>query len=137
MIRNIQPKYTMWSADQTLTTASYTTVWSGNSDTYVKGAFYEAIWQLNSDKILIQVIVNSITILDLDLEELSNDFKLESNGISNLVFSLQKYGTQRWIFRPPSPIRIDKNSSVSIKMKVKTGNDKLLVRGLSVWGDDA
>jgi len=111
------------------------------SDIYVSyassgSALAESIYQINTDKMYFRVVVDGVVRLDLDLEELKKDFKLDGHGHDNdgNIIGLQEYHSKKWRFAPSFPISF--NDNIRLQMKSKSGCKKV-ERGISVLRYDA
>lgn len=108
---------------------------TGFTDAYTNTSgstiIYEAIWQLNTDKMDLRIEVDNIIVLDCDLDELKDDFKLKRDDKNRPGFTIVEYDSKRWRFRPPAPIRV--NNTFKLQFKSQNGNKKVQ-RGITVWG---
>lgn len=126
-------KYEKWEGSQQIGSSGWTEVWSC-PELLFGGVFYEAVWHLNSDKINIRIKLGGVVVLELDLWELSRDYKLQQGQGHEVIFSLRSYANNRWLFRPPIAQTIGEGQAMVIEMKAHAGN-KTVNRGISVWGE--
>lgn len=97
--------------------------------------FHQAIWQADSISYDVQVIVNGEEIMNLDFEELDNDYRvaaIKTTETTNIQsnFDIIRYDTNRWIWRPAVPFEIE--NGLEIKMRANSGTVEVL-RGIGVW----
>lgn len=93
--------------------------------------FARAIFQTNTSKFDIRVTVDSVVVLEDDLNVLVKDFKLrqeESEPGASARFYLSEYAGNRWKFAPFVPIK--PNSTMKVEFKSHSGTKKV-VRGRS------
>ena len=130
-----EQRYEKWSIPQISLSNTFTTVWQKTQNDI---AFYSALFHISTDKMWIRVEVDGTEIMNCDIEELKDDFKLSSDGgsssgggASGARFGIREYASKRWEFMPLIPIRVA--TDITIQMRSHSGN-KTLYRGLSVWG---
>jgi len=119
-----------WTDDQSIGT-TFVEVYS-NTDPGVAYGFY---FQVNTDKIDFQLEVDGYTIMDFNLNDLKSDFKWthSSNNNTNNTEWFSEYSLNRWHFRFPDPTSY---STLIVKMKVPSGQNKTVDRGITVWRED-
>lgn len=114
--------------DQTFGTGGYTTIYSKAGPVKL----LSSVLQFNSNRVLLQVDVDSTNVMDEDLEEIDEDFRLRgglfggSSGGgagSPYHFSIYSYANKRFSIRPKHPLRALTN--LTIKCKSKGGNKRL------------
>lgn len=123
-----------WTKNQSIGT-DWVTVWTTNVVDF-KSKFYHAVWQINSSNMRVRLIYDNQTALDLNLDELSQDFKLSSPySPANEFILIEYHNPGRWMLKPPEPFYTNIGSSISIDMK-STQNNKIYIlsRGITVWG---
>jgi len=125
------PRFALWTPNQTISKTDWTEVYSLES----QGALHGAFWQLSTYKMYLRVQMDSIIVVDLDLEEVKKDFGFTCSGSGSggdmCLDWLSEYKNNRWQFRPPgNPARFDVHFKVLLKAKQ---NNKKLHRGLVVW----
>lgn len=85
----------------------------------------------NTDAYYLKVTADSVDVIDMDIEELADDYKLRSMSGKMVPWWIYEYDQNRLSVRFPEPI--DAATSISIQVKSKSG-DKELYRGLLLKG---
>ena len=132
LITTKAPVVSNWSPG-TFNTSAYGTGWESTQGTTNSHAFHRAVFQTNSNKLLLQVNVGGLTILDVDLQEIDQNFKLNC-GNNDVLFTIAEYQNNLWIYEPSSIIMFEAGETTAFKFKSKQGNKQVL-RGMSEWGE--
>jgi hypothetical protein len=122
----------MW-VENTELAGTWKTVWATPSLS-TAGLFHEAVWQVNSDAVDVRITANGVVVLEGNLDSLAQDYGLSFN-YDTQGFPLYEFAPTKWRLKPPQPWRIDPDKELKIEMKKNGGNNKTLVRGISVWGE--
>lgn len=125
-------KYDSWDEGVLLSTV-WVEVWS-TPTLKTPGRFHESVWQVDSSKIDVRITVNGLVVFEHNLNVLSSGMGLTFSSDIH-TFSVREYAPNKWVVRPPQAWQIDKDSGLAIEMRKSAGNDKELVRGMSVWGE--
>lgn len=121
-------RYDIWTTDQDLSESSFTDVYllSGS-----KKFIHEAVWNLNRDDVIVKLIVDNEEFFYFNLEELSKDFKFDTNKHeAGFTFGIQEYDNDRWVYKPSHPIEIVDHFKIQMKA---TKNNATLYRGITGW----
>lgn len=128
-------KLIRWSSGNiSIGSGSWTDVYTTTETTSL---FLGCVFHTNTDKIDFRIVVDGDTVIDLDLDEMKDDFVLTTGGgaddsdsgggsyMSRSVgcIGLREYDKNRWAYCPPIPIRFSTN--VKIQMKSQSGNKKI------------
>jgi len=129
-----QPIPEKWAANNETVNTNWESVFSKSGS----GSIWQALFQLNSDNFDFRVVVDGEVLFTIDIDDLHDNFgiKYSSGGDSNPsinlnVFQFREYGSRRWAWNPPEPIRF--TTSLSLEFRSQGGNKKV-VRGFSTWG---
>lgn len=126
------PGVTNWSVNQNISDSEWTEVWSSPDDTTNPAVFIQAVFQLNTTKMAMRVLLNDVPKLDVDLDEMTKDFKLKKElGIN---FPIMQYESNLWVYTPTDPLTIPSGERLVIALK-SDSKTKKLVRGMSEWGE--
>lgn len=91
--------------------------------------FHEATWKTDTHKILLKVIVDNETCVNVDLEMLRNDFGLKT-ATGYPPFPIYELNSNVWRFKPPAEILADTEFKIQMKSKK---SKKEISDGLVVW----
>lgn len=125
-----------WTTGQAVTDASWVDVYSNAT---VDSVIYGLVFHTSTNEMLMRIELDATVILDLDLQEIFEDFKLEPGpGSGNDDGSswgahppfISAYNDNRWRFKPPEPMSFA--TSFKVQLKAKAGT-KTLERGITTW----
>lgn len=133
--RKYDTRITEWDSNICIPNNSWTDVYTLDT---VDSVFYGSIFHLNSRNLYFRMIVNGETAIDLDLEELYEQYHLRCKGggsssgnCSEVVdWPLVCFSTNRWRLRANTTVV---SSSIVLRLKAKSGTKKVY-RGMSWWG---
>jgi len=125
-----------WTTTQSVTSGAWLDVYSNST---VDSVVYGLVFHTSTNEMLMRVELDATVILDLDLEEIYNDFKLEPGpGLGNddggswgaHAPFISAYNENRFRFQPPDPMSFA--TSFKVQLKAKAGT-KTLERGITTW----
>lgn len=113
--------------------------------------FFGCMFQLNTDDMYFRAVrydgSSEENCIDVDLEELKDDYKFKAGGggddsdsdngggsgrfLSSI--GIGEYDNKKWKYQPPAPIRIKEGEELRIKMKSHSGTKKIY-RALTSYG---
>lgn len=114
-------------------------VWTTVYEIIGAGSFHGCVFRLNHDRIFIRILVDGNVILEVDLDELHDDFDLDGASSAALKHSagttapyLSEFnGNKSWRFQPPNKLNF--KNLFTLQMMGDGSNNRSLTNGLSTW----